>query len=49
VPLAITGSEVLGVAPLEATDALLDEFHRLAGHHEGGFLIEHVMELLTTS
>ena len=35
--------------PLEATDALLDEFHRLADRHEGGFLIEQVVELLTTS
>jgi hypothetical protein len=35
--------------PLEATDALLEEVHRLADRHEGGFLIEHVMELLTTS
>jgi hypothetical protein len=35
-PLAITGSEVLGVVPLEVTDALLDEFHRLADRHEHG-------------
>jgi hypothetical protein len=48
-PLAITGSEVLGVVPLEVTDALLDEFHRLADRHERGFLVEHVMELLATS
>jgi hypothetical protein len=47
VPLAITGSEVLGVVPLEVTDALLDEVHRLADHHERGFLAEQVMELLT--
>ena len=33
-PLAITGSEVLGVVPLEVADALLDEFHHLAGRHE---------------
>ena len=45
-PLAITGSEVLGVVPLEVTDALLDEFRRLADHHERGFMAEQVMELL---
>ncbi|HEV2920078.1 MAG TPA: hypothetical protein VG673_12680 [Actinomycetota bacterium] len=48
-PLAITGSEVLGVVPLEVTDALLDEFRRLADHHERGFMVEQVMELLGTS
>jgi hypothetical protein len=48
-PLAITGSEVLGVVPLEVTDALLDEFHRLADRHERGFLVEQVMELLAAS
>jgi len=45
-PLAIIGSEVLGVVPLEVTDALLDEFRRLADHHERGFMAEQVMELL---
>jgi hypothetical protein len=49
VPLAITGSEVLGVVPLEVTDALLDEFRRLADRHGRGFLVEHVMELLATT
>jgi hypothetical protein len=49
VPLAITGSEVLGVVALEVTDALLDEFRRLAERHERGFLVEQVMELLATS
>jgi len=48
-PLAITGSEVLGVVPLEVTDALLDEFRRLADRHERGFMVEQVMELLATS
>jgi hypothetical protein len=48
-PLPITHSEVLGVVPLEVTDALLDEFHRLADRHERGFLVEQVMELLATS
>jgi hypothetical protein len=48
-PLAITHSEVLGVVPLEVTDALLDELRRLAGRHERGYMVEHVMELLTTS
>jgi hypothetical protein len=46
VPLAITASEVLGVVPLEVTDALLDELRRLAGRHERGHMVEHVMELL---
>jgi hypothetical protein len=45
-PLAITGSEVLGVVPLEVTDALLDEIRHLADHHERGFMAEQVMELL---
>jgi hypothetical protein len=45
-PLALTGSEVLGVVPLEVTDALLDELRRLADHHERGFMAEQVMELL---
>jgi hypothetical protein len=45
-PQAITGSEVLGVVPLEVTDALRDEFRRLADRHQRGFLVEHVMELL---
>jgi hypothetical protein len=44
-PLAITHSEVLGVVPLEVTDALLDEFRRLADRHERGFMVEHGMEL----
>jgi hypothetical protein len=48
-PPAISGSEVLGVVPLEITDALVDEFHRLAGRHELGFLVEQVMELLARS
>jgi hypothetical protein len=45
-PLATTGSEVLVVVPLEVTDALLDEFRRLADRHERGFMVEHVMDLL---
>ena len=48
-PLAITGSEVLGVVPLEVTDALLDECHRLADRHEHRYMVEQVMELLATS
>ena len=45
----ITRSEVLGVVPLEVTDALLDELRRLADRHGCGFLVEQVMELLATS
>jgi hypothetical protein len=37
------------VVALEVTDALLDEFRRLADRHEGGFLVVQVMELLATS
>jgi hypothetical protein len=48
-PLAITHSEVLGVVPLEVTDARLDELHRLADRGERGFMVEQVMELLATS
>jgi hypothetical protein len=48
-PFAITHSEVLVVVPLEVTDALLDEFRRLADRHQRGFMVEHVMELLATS
>ena len=49
VPLAITHSEVLGVVPLEVTDALLDEFRRLADRHQRGYLVERAMELLARS
>jgi hypothetical protein len=45
-PLAITGSEVLGVVPMEVTDALPDEFRRPAARTERGFMAEQVMELL---
>jgi hypothetical protein len=48
VPLAITGSEVLGVVPLEVTDDLLAVFRHLAGRHDRGYMVEHVMELLAT-
>jgi hypothetical protein len=48
-PPAITGSEVLGVVPLEVTDALLDTFRRLADHHQRCLLVGRVMELLATS
>ena len=44
VPPAITGSEVLGVVPLEVTDTLLATFRR-----QHRFMVEHVMELLATS
>jgi hypothetical protein len=48
-PLAIAGSEVLGVVPLEVTDALLNQFHRPADRHERGVMVEQVMELFATS
>ena len=47
--LAITHSEVLGVVPLEVTDALLREFRRLADRHQRGFMVEQAMELLARS
>jgi hypothetical protein len=37
------------VVPLEVTDALLDELHRLASRRERGFMVERVMELTTTT
>ena len=49
VPLAITHSEVLGVVPLEVTDALLEVFRRLADRHDRGYMVEQVMELLEES
>jgi hypothetical protein len=45
-PVTITRSEVLGVVPLEVTDALLDTLRSLADRHERGFVVEQVMELL---
>jgi hypothetical protein len=48
-PLAITRSEVLGVVPLEVTEALLEAFRRLAGRHERGLMVAHVMELLAAT
>ena len=48
-PLAIAGSEVLRVVPLEVTDALLEAFRRLADGQERGFIVDHVIELLATS
>jgi hypothetical protein len=37
------------LGPLQITDALLDEFHRLADRHHRSLLIEHVMDLLAKS
>ena len=34
------------MVPLEVTDALLEEFWRLADDHERGVLVEQVLELL---
>jgi hypothetical protein len=45
-PATITRSEVLGVVPLEVTDALLDTLRTLADRHERGFVVEQIMELL---
>jgi hypothetical protein len=48
-PATITRSEVLGVVPLEVTDALLDTLREVADRHERGFMVEQVMELLVES
>jgi hypothetical protein len=45
-PATITRSEVLGVVPLEVTDALLDTLRTVADRHERGFVVEQIMELL---
>jgi hypothetical protein len=45
-PAMIARSQVLGVVPLEVTDALLDTLRALADRHERGFMVEQVMELL---
>jgi hypothetical protein len=45
-PLAITHSEVVGVVPLEVTEELVAVLRRLADHHERGFMVEQVLELL---
>jgi hypothetical protein len=39
----------LGWSPLEVTDALVDEFRRLADRHRHGVMVEQVMALLATS
>jgi hypothetical protein len=46
VPIAIAASEVLGIVPLEATNALLDTLRELADHHDRGFMVEEVMQLV---
>lgn len=45
-PATITRSEVLGVVPLEVTDALLDTLRTQADRHERGFVVEQIMQLL---
>jgi hypothetical protein len=37
------------LVPLEVTEGLLEEFHRLADRHEHGYMVERVLELLATS
>jgi hypothetical protein len=46
VPTAVIGSEALGIVPLEASNALLDSLQELADHHDRGFMVEEVMQLL---
>jgi hypothetical protein len=40
--------EVLGIVPIEVTDALLDTFSRFAGRPDRGFLVEQVLEMLNS-
>jgi hypothetical protein len=42
----ITHSEVLGIVPLEASNALVNTLQELADHHDRGFMVEQVMELI---
>ena len=46
VPTVITRSEVLGIVPLEASNALLDTLQELADQHDRGFMVEQVTQLL---
>jgi hypothetical protein len=46
VPVALTHSEVLGIVPLEASNALLDTLRELADHHDRGFMVEQVLQLI---
>jgi len=39
-------AEVLGIVPIEVTDALLDTFGRLAERPDRGFLVEQVLEVI---
>ncbi len=42
---AFTHGEVLGVVPLEASDALLDTLRELADRHDRGYMVEQILEL----
>jgi hypothetical protein len=46
VPVARTRSEVLGIVPLEASEPLLDTLRELADHHDRGFMVEQVLQLI---
>lgn len=45
-PVAVLRAEVLGVAPIEVTDALLDTFRRLAEHPDRGYLVEYALQVI---
>jgi hypothetical protein len=45
-PTAVLRAEVLGIVPIEVTDALLDTFARLAERSDRGFLVEQVLEVI---
>jgi hypothetical protein len=45
-PAAVLRAEVLGIVPIEVTDALLDTFGRLAERPDRGFLVEQVLEVI---
>lgn len=45
-PAAVLRAEVLGIVPIEVTDALLETFRRLAERPDRGFLVEQVLEVI---
>jgi hypothetical protein len=42
----IIRSEVLGIVPIEPSNGLLDILRELADHHDRGFMVEQVMQLI---
>jgi hypothetical protein len=44
-PAAVLRAELLGIVPIEVTDALLDTFRRLAEQPHRGFLVEQILQV----